>query len=111
MRPDPFPDDRQIVALVSLWIGAQQFQVDPECPVEDDSQLTCQFRSLTFSETRRQVAEIQVFGGLNIIAVLRRCEETPDARPRRAATQRIVRDTGGRPFARSASSTVFQGLP
>ena len=69
---DPFSHGRKIVALFSLRIDAQQFHVDPECLVEDDSQLPCQFRSLTLSETRRQVTEIQVFGGLNIISVLRR---------------------------------------
>ena len=95
---DPFPNDGQIIALVSLRVCAQQFHVDPECSVEYDPQLSGQFGSLTLGQIRGQITKVQIFGGLNIVAILGRRKEPTHAASRCATTKGIIRNPHSRPF-------------
>src|SRR5688500_909273 len=66
---DALPDNGKTVALIAFGVCAEQFEIDPEGPVEYDPQLTGQLWTPRFSRSVRHVAQIQIFRSLSIIAV------------------------------------------
>ena len=81
--------------LITLRTRTHEIQIDPQDPVQDDFELTCQFGALALRHAERQTVEVQIFGRPGVITFVHRCEKADHARTWNPPVQLVVGCAGG----------------